>query len=86
MTIRHLIPIYSCVMWDGTNLEEIQSAFPRYAFTDVGGPITVSGPGMTGTVEQGWYLYGVPGPAGISLSFTDPIDNILYMEVQIPTP
>lgn len=86
MTVRHIAPIYPCVMWDGTNLEEIQTTFPRHTFGDSDGLLTVFGPGMAGSVEQGWYLYGVFGPAGIALSHQDPVDNILYMEVQIPTP
>jgi len=72
-------------MWDGTNVEEIRQVFWRHTFGDSDGVLTVIGPGMAGSVQQGWYLYGVPGPAGISVSQTDPIDNISYMEVNIPT-
>lgn len=83
--MKYIAPIYPCVMWDGTNLEEIQTVFPKFVFGESGDILTVSGSGMSGNIEKGWYLYAIPGPGGLSVSFTDPVDNINFMQINIPS-
>lgn len=70
--IQFIMPVYPCVMWDGTNIEEMQQSFPRYQFGQDGDMLTVFGPGFSGTVNFGWFLYAQPGPTGLALSLTDP--------------
>lgn len=77
--IKNIIPVYPCVAWDGTNIEEMRASFPRYTFGDNDGTLTVAGPGFFGSVQQGWFLYAQPGPTSLALSLTDPVDGPNFM-------
>lgn len=76
MTVKKVIPrplAQNCVQWDGTNLQEIVDSFPTYVFSDIGGPLTVSGQGVGGgTVPEGWWILGVNGFVGLAFFPEDP--------------
>lgn len=82
--VEYITPVYACVLWDGTNIEELQECFPRFQFGQSGDDVTVSGPGFTGTVSSGSYLYAVPPPANLSISFSNPADGIHFMQAAAP--
>jgi hypothetical protein len=79
MTIEYIIPKYACVMWDGTNIEEMQTAFPLFQFGDSAGILTVFGQGYSGNVDQGAYLFAVPPPANLNISYSHPSEGPNYI-------
>lgn len=82
MTVQRIIAVYPCVMWDGTNLEEIQGTFTKFHFGQDGDTLTVFGPGFTGNVSLDSYLYGSPPPANMNISFTNPVDGTNFILAQ----
>lgn len=82
MAVIYIIPKYACVMWDGTNIDEMRSIFPRFQFGESNGILTVFGQGFSGNVEQGSYLFAVPPPGNLNISYSDPSEGPNY----IPAP